>query len=485
MSLRLGIEDAVALHRQTTTAPAHTVAVLVMERSEELSHPRLQELLASSLPRLARFRSRLVGKPMGVGQPLWAEIDSYDPMPQIHGATVRAPGGRRELAELVMQLSAGMQDWRRSLWQAWSIDGLAGGRWALAVKMSPVLCDDGYGLAALWQQLITSEPISEYLSPPEAGLGPGPSRAALVADTLAEVIENQVIGAWLVAEAAAGAVVALRRQLYDAADPPVAPRRPGAGRPFTGPLTRRRSTALAAIPLADVQTISDAFGGSARNVVLAACTLALRSWLLRYDRMPDDPLVLTVPLATPDGDAAEDGCAPATGQIMVPVHTDDPVQVLSNLHTATERLHSAHRYPERPAPLITLMALLPPWLTHAGMQAYSRFGLTRLRPSSRHGAVAFASQRPGPMYCAGADVVAMYSVAPLAEGCGLNVGIIGHGDVLDVCVTACPDNVPDVEYLCSGITDAIDVLVRSATKSPRGEGRSVVSELNSHASRRS
>ena len=59
--------------------------------------------------------------------------------------------------------------------------------------------------------------------------------------------------------------------------------------------------AIASIPLADVKTISDAFGGNTANVLFAACTLSLRAWLQRYGvgrRSPAD----AVPLSLPAGD---------------------------------------------------------------------------------------------------------------------------------------------------------------------------------------
>ena len=94
MVTRLSVANASALHTQTSTTPAHTVAVIILEASHHLSHARLHRLLASSLPQLARFRSRLVGKPLGMGQPVWAEIDDYDPTPHIQCASVPAPGGQ-------------------------------------------------------------------------------------------------------------------------------------------------------------------------------------------------------------------------------------------------------------------------------------------------------------------------------------------------------------------------------------------------------
>ena len=101
MVSRLSGIAAVSLHTESSTMPAHAVALIIIEASDQLSHQRLHQLVGSALPQLARFRCRLVGKPLGLGQPVWAEIDDYDPTSQIHNATVLAPGGWREFAELI------------------------------------------------------------------------------------------------------------------------------------------------------------------------------------------------------------------------------------------------------------------------------------------------------------------------------------------------------------------------------------------------
>jgi diacylglycerol O-acyltransferase / wax synthase len=496
MVTRLSVADAMALHTQTPTTPAHTVALVILEASDQLSHDRLHRLVASSLPQLARFRSRLVGKPLGVGQPVWAQIDDYDPTPQIHSATVPAPGGQRELADLVAQLSAGPHDWRRSLWEAWSIEALAGDRWALAVKMSPVLSDGGHGAASMWERLLTSGPNdSADDRPTEVGMGPAPSLVELVTDTLSEMVENQVTGVRVVAEAVTGVLMAVRRRLRGADGPPVDSQTassmsgPVPNMVFNAPLTKRRSMAFASIPLADVKMVSDAFGGSRANVFLAVCTLSLRAWLQRYDVVPDEPLLMAVPLTRPAGDAAEDGSSLAIGQVRVPVQLNDPVQILTNLHTATERLSIAHGYGDEmmdPAVgLATVVSLLPPSVAHAGMQLYSGLGLARWRAPSCHGSVSFASEQPGPAYCAGARVVGMHTAEPLVEGCGLNITVTSHDDVMDLCVCACPDNVPGVDEIATGIAESVNILRAAAEESPRGHGRSVVTEMTSHATKRS
>src|SRR6185312_12714417 len=111
MVTRLSVADATALRSQTSATPAHTVAVIILHAPNHLSHARLHRVVASSLPQLARFRRRLVGKPLGIGQQVWPDSDGDHPTPHIQCASVPAPGGRRELADLVTQLSAQPQDW--------------------------------------------------------------------------------------------------------------------------------------------------------------------------------------------------------------------------------------------------------------------------------------------------------------------------------------------------------------------------------------
>ncbi|MGY4653825.1 wax ester/triacylglycerol synthase domain-containing protein [Mycobacterium sp. URHB0021] len=494
MVTRLAAADALALHTQTATTPAHTVALVILEASDHLSHRRLHDLVASTVPSLARFRSRLVGKPFGVGQPIWADVDDYDPTPYIHSATAAAPGGERELADLVVQLSAGPQDWRQSLWEAWSIDGLAGGRWALAVKMSPVLGDGDDSTASLWQRLLTSGPDDPAGNlPAEAGLGRAPSLSGIVTDTVSEIVENQILGAWLAAEAVRGVLQSVRSRLRGPGElPEELPVAPSMSGPvprtvFNAPLTKRRSMGFASIPLADVQAVRNAFGGSTANVFLAACTLSLRAWLQRYDVVPDNPLLLQVPVSRPTGDAAQKGKALTIGDVRVPVQLDDPVQVLTNLYTATEKLNTAYSLGDEnfgsAVDLARIASLLAPSVVHAGTQIYTGLGLARSRAPRCQGTVAFVSGKPGPTYCAGARVVGMHTAAPLMQGCGLTITVTSHADVMDLCVCACPDNVPEVDDIATGIAESVGVLLAAAAQSPRGRGRSVVSEMTSHATR--
>ncbi|HEY5840350.1 MAG TPA: hypothetical protein VIU87_02555 [Mycobacterium sp.] len=67
MVSRLSAMEAVSLHTESSTVPAHAVALIIIEASDQLSHQRLRELVGSALPQLSRFRCRLVGQAAGIG----------------------------------------------------------------------------------------------------------------------------------------------------------------------------------------------------------------------------------------------------------------------------------------------------------------------------------------------------------------------------------------------------------------------------------
>lgn len=477
-----------------STMPVDTVSLIIIESSDHISHARLHQLVGSSLPQLTRFRSRLVKRPLGVGPPLWAEIDDYDPTSQIHQATTRPPGGRRELADLITQLTVGPRVDPEMLWETWSIDGLSGGRWALAVRLSPALSDGGVGAASMWSRILhdaRSNDLPRQSSPGRPDVG------ELVADVIAELLDLQIKGLRLIAETATGLLHAVRGRLRgiqgdDEPDPmPQAVssmRGPLPRNPFNAPLTDRRAVAFASIRLADLETVSNAFGGDITNVFLAACTLSLRAWLQRHDTVPDNPLLMRTPLAAPSAAPAAVGDTPIVGQIRIPVQLGDPIQVLTNLHTATERMNAEYlRDAEKvdlTVDLARIASLIPSNVAHAGRQIFSRLGLRQRRAPICHGSVSYFSGPPSPAYCAGAKVVGMHTVLPLLEDCGLDITLTLQDEAMHLSVCVCPDNVPAVDDIATGIVDSLDILVEAARESPRGQGRSVVTELTSHANKR-
>jgi diacylglycerol O-acyltransferase len=316
-----------------------------------------------------------------------------------------------------------------------------------------------------------------------------------VAEVISEILEFQFKGLYLVAETVGSLLRAVRGQLdgihllgeRDSTPPAVSSMRgPVPRNAFSAPLTDRRAVAFASIWQADLEAVSTAFGGDATNVLLAACTLSLRAWLQRYDTVPDDPLAMWMPLA--GAAPAENRGSPIAGQIRIPVQLSDPIEILTNLHTATERMNTAHSHDDE-TELLTgdaaaITSLIPSAVLHAGMRIIRQLDVRqRLMPIS-HGSVSSDSGQASPVYCAGAKVVGMHTVTPLVEGSGLTITPTTYGEEMLLSVCVCPDNVPAVDDIATGIVDALDTLLAAARKSPRGQGRSVVTEMTTHTSKR-
>ena len=471
------------MEKSTTDAP--TVSFVIVEPTDDITHEQLQQLVAASLPQLTRFRSRLVDRPLGVGPPFWSEIDRYDPSSQIHRATVQAPGGHRELAELIVRLSEGSHRQPEMLWEAWSVDGIAGGRWALVVRLSPLLSERGVGAASIWSRLLRSDPqhggIDDQAKQPSPGI---PAVGELAAEVATELLEFQFKALFLVAGTVTGLLRSVWGQLggmhlvaeHDSTPSPVSPKRgPLPLNAFTAPLTERRAVAFASVRQVDLETVSNAFGGDITNVLLAACTLSLRGWLQSHGTVPDDPLVMWMPLAQ------------SAGQVRIPVQLCDPVEVLTNLHTATERMTTAQAGDDEHEHLTVdvraIASLVPSMVMDAGTRIFRRLDLRRRLTPISHGSVSSVPADPLRAYCAGAEVVGMHTVTPLVEGCGLTITPTAHGGEMHLSVCVCPDNVPAVDEIANGIVGALEILVAAARKSPRGQGRSVVTEMTTHTSK--
>lgn len=427
---RLSGADAVSLNTETPATPAHYVVLIVMEASEAVSHQRLHELAGSSLPRLAHFRSRLFGKPLGFGQPLWAEVSNFDPARQLYKLAVPAPGGTREFADIIAKLTTRPLVRHKPLWQAWSIEGLARGRWALALKVSQAMAGGVDGLAAILARLVTVGPDddpSSYL-PAEPSLGKSPSLVNLVTDTATELSGTPFAGARLAGEAVPAllrSVVNTLRGGNEHRNMPV-PRTV-----FNDRLTEQREVAFSQLRRADIDAVADALDVSADDVFLAACTLSLRTWLQRHASVPEHPLAMRFLVS------------PTPSRVRLPVQYDDPVQILTECRAGPRC--------ENHSDMGALAQLVPPNLLRAGMQTFTRLGVSRRLGPVAHGVVATIQGPPLPVYCAGAPVAAIHAVPPLTEGAGLSISQVSHDQAACVTVCACPDRVTGIEEIADGI----------------------------------
>src|SRR6516165_4948375 len=139
---RLGPLDALfidAEDRDPHTSMA--IASIAVFEGPSPTHEEFLTFLAGRLPRVPRYRQKLRTVPLRLGRPVWVDDPHFDLDYHVRRTALPAPGGDRQLAELMARVMSQRLDRDHPLWEYWVIEGLAGCRWALISKVHHCMVD--------------------------------------------------------------------------------------------------------------------------------------------------------------------------------------------------------------------------------------------------------------------------------------------------------------------------------------------------------
>jgi WS/DGAT/MGAT family acyltransferase len=446
---RLSGTEAAFLALETPSTHMHVTGTLVLDPgSLEGREPfaELRRVLEERLHLLPPFRRRLVPVPFAAAHPVWVEDPEFDLDAHLHRWALPTPGTRAELERLVGDLAARPLDRGRPLWGIDLVEGLEDGRIAVVARIHHAAID-GVSGAELMASLFDLTPEVAPVPPPEVPWEPEPlpSDAALLAGAAAEGARSPL----KVMQALTGSARNLTGRL---GRPPTSARvRPfSAPRiPFTGAVTPRRSVAFGRSSLIDVKAVGAAAGATVNDVLLAATTSSLRSYLAARDALPDGPLVASMPVSARGEGEVEPGVQVGMVMVRLPVHEEDAVGRLETINGDTSAL-KADRAARGGDTLAEWAELTPPALLSGAARLYSGARLADRHPPLHNLVVSSIPGPPVPLYIAGSTLEATYPMGPLMEGAGLNVTVLTNLGNVDVGIIACPDLVPDVADLARG-----------------------------------
>lgn len=465
---RLSGVDAAFLYMETPAQHMHGVGVVIVDPSTIPGGYDFEATRAEFVRRiltLPAFRRRLVQFPFGLDHPAWIEA-RVELEAHVRQASLPAPGNQLQLEEFIGEYAGTPLRRDRPLWEFCLLEGLEGGRLAILAKLHHAIVD-GISGSQMLQEIYDLEPVAppRGLHPEAYGEDEGvPSLFDLAAASLAARAGDPLRAIGVVAGtlvSAAEAIVSLseREHVTLPLDAPTTP--------FSHSLTARRAVTLARASLDDVKAIKNAFGVTVNDVVLAACTLALRRRLVEADALPPRSLVASVPVSTRRAEEEAVSLNRVSAMFVgLPVHLEDPVDQLEEVArgsaTAKEMIASLGK-----DLLGEWVELLPPLLFAQAMQLYSA-----LRMAERHAPVhnLVVSNVPGPpfpFYAGGARVLEVYPLGPILEGAALNVTVFSYEDKLDIGVVTCPDVATTVGSIATAFVDAVAELKRLAEKPAR------------------
>lgn len=478
---RLSGLDASFVYNETASLHMHTLKYTVLDvRGVEggFTVERLRHELERRLHLLPPFRRRLVEVPLGVHHPVWIEDPDFDLAAHVRRVGVPSPGGRREMDELIGEISSWQVDRRRPLWEVWVLEGLAddlddpaagppsGAKVGFLVKMHHAMAD-GVAAAALLANVMELEPDAVDPPPPVQRWRPDrvPTAWQLLVRAILDGAHNVRALPGLLLRTVTGMRAVGRRRKEAAVAPPM-PIRDTARTPFNGALTPHRSFATADLPLESVKAVRAAFGVTVNDVVLALVADSLRRHLLDVGALPEKALVAGVPVAS---DAAGDVrlYGNKVSNLFTSLCTDvaDPVERLHAIHEVTGAAKEFHTLLGVDM-LADWSELFPPKPYTWFMRQYSRFNLADHHNPPINLVV---SNVPGPrerLYIAGGELDAIWSVGPVVEGVGLNVTVWSYRDRVHVAAIGCREHWADLHVVTTGMVRALEDLVARIPVAP-------------------
>ncbi len=413
----------------------------------------LVDNLADRILGIPRFRQIVHTHVLDIEPPEWVEDPNFDLSHHVHRAALPDPGDDQTLCRFVADVMERRLDRDRPLWECWLIEGLAGGRWAVLVKIHHCIADgiatmhllssfsdDGEGATFASEIRAATEPGDRAVHVPKISLNPL---------DWASGIWQAAVGVTNAATLAVGGVVQLTGGLL----------RPAATSSLAGPVSTMRRYSAAQVSLGDVEAICHEFGVTVNDVALTAITDSFRAALVRRGERPRrNSLRTLVPVSIRSNDAREKIDNRVSLMLpCLPVDKDDVVDQLREVHG---RLTTAKGSGQRQAgsAVVSSIGLLPFPLT-----AWAVRLLTRL---PQRGVVTVATNVPGPRQRSrilGREVVSVLPIPPIALQLRTGIAILSYADSLVFGIIADYDAAPDVDELARGIERAVAQLLKAAT----------------------
>jgi WS/DGAT/MGAT family acyltransferase len=343
------------------------------------------------------------------------------------------------------------------------VEGAADGNIALVCKVHHA-CIDGVTGADLMSQLFDLEPDAPEPPPPAEAWQP--DRVQTDLELLTEAGKNRLMDPWrgLRGIGRMGATVWRTASSMIGRDegerapalPFTAPKTK-----FTGALTPHRAVAFTSTDFEDLRVTKKVFDVKINDVVLAACTLALRRYLQDHDDLPDKPLISMEPVSV-HGQGNQEGTNQVSSMaVRLPVQLEDPVDQLLEIREDTKASKEMHNAIGADV-LSDLTQFAPPVLFNRAMRLYSAMGLASRHRPVQNLVVSNVPGPPIPLYCAGARVVGVYPFGPLIEGAGINITVLSNMGNMDFGVIGCPETAPDLWDLADGFAQAVKDLRAAA-----------------------
>ncbi|OCB41110.1 diacylglycerol O-acyltransferase [Mycobacterium malmoense] len=420
--------DAMLLYSETPNLHTHTLKVAVIDPNDpDFGFDAFRRHVRRRLHLLEPLRYQLVDIPWQLHHPMWQEGCEVDLDYHLRRVQVPAPGGRRELDQVIGRVASTPLDRSRPLWEFHFAEGLAGGRFALIGKIHHALADGVASVNLLARAMDLQDGPTDERDNDEAGA------TASTADLLRAAARDharqiaELPG--LIREATAGLTRVRRRSKERGHHPDLADAFDAPPTFLNHVVSPQRRFASATLPLADAKATAKALGITVNDLILATVAGGLRTLLLAYDGAADRPIIASVPTAT-DKSGRITGNEMSGLMVSLPVHVSEAAERARLVALATRIAKEDHEI-LGPELYGRLMAYLPTAIAPAAFRWLGRRDAPNRLMNVAVSSVVGPRERG---HFGGAAVSEIYSTGVLSPGAPVNVTVWSYVDQLGVAV---------------------------------------------------
>ncbi|CAN5568827.1 wax ester/triacylglycerol synthase family O-acyltransferase [soil metagenome] len=461
MADRLSPLDVSFLYLEGRATPMHVggLAIFAMPKAG-FDYDTLASLIEKRISLVPRYRQKIKWVPGHLASPVWVDDAEFDLSYHVRRSALPRPGSDDQLRELVARVQSRPLDRNRPLWEMYLVEGLASNRFAIITKTHHAMVD-GISAIDISQVILDSTPVPREIPDDLWMPRPEPGAASLVVDAVSElvkrptaVVDTMRIGLAdmrNVTASVAGAVTGLLAAARIAA-------RPAPVSPLNAPIGSQRRFAIARTDLDDYKKVRKQVDSTVNDVVLATVAGAIRGWLLSRGESvtPASVVRAMVPVSVRgDSESGQLGNRVSSYLVDLPVGEPNPVVRLSQVSYAM-KAHKESGQSVGADALVALSGFAPPTLHAMGARAASSF--------TRRLFNVVVTNVPGPqfpLYAAGARMLEMYPVVPLATGQALSIGLTSYDGGVYFGLNADRDAMYDADVLASLIEESLAELVEA------------------------
>ncbi len=462
MTERLSPLDVSFLSMETPSTPMHVGSVSVLEPPEGgFDYDRLVELIAQRIGLVPRFRQKVKAVPGRIANPVWVDDEDFDLAYHVRRSALPRPGTPAQLQDLVGRLMGKSLDRNRPLWEIYLVEGLEEGRVGIITKTHQAMVD-GVSAIDLGTVILDVEPTPRHVPDDDWQPKKEPGLVDLVAGAVADMVTGptQVLDTAKVAlgdvRATAGKAAGVAGGLLQQARLLA---RQAPDLPLNATIGEQRRFSMTATDLDDYKRVRKAHGGSVNDVVLATVSGALRAWLMtRGEKVTATTVVRAmVPVSVRnDVDKGELGNRVSSYFVDLPIGEGSPVMRLHQVSFGM-RGHKESGAAIGADALVQLTGFAPATIHALGARTASIM--------TRRLFNLVVTNVPGPqfpLYAAGARLLAMYPVLPLARSQALSIGLTSYDGGVFYGLNADRDTMPDLDVLASCLEDALAELLAAS-----------------------